>query len=108
MKLLRYGSVGRECPSILDPCGKVRDLSGVVDEIDGETVSPDGLARLHALDLESLPLANDVEPLGSCAGRPGKSICIGLHYADHAAETGAAVPKEPVVFLKATMILVNP
>jgi 2,4-diketo-3-deoxy-L-fuconate hydrolase len=108
MKLLRYGSVGRERPGILDRSGKVRDLSGVVNEIDGETVSPDGRARLHALDVESLPLATDVQRLGSCVARPGKFVCIGLNYADHAAETGAAVPKEPVVFLKATSAVSGP
>jgi 2,4-didehydro-3-deoxy-L-rhamnonate hydrolase len=108
MKLLRYGPLGRERPGIVDHCGTIRDLSGVVGEIDGSTISPGGLARLRVLDLESLPVATNIERLGSCVARPGKFICIGLNYADHAAETGADVPKEPVVFLKATSALSGP
>src|SRR5882672_8081448 len=108
MKLLRYGSMGRERPGIMDRSGTVRDLSGVVDDIDGTTVSPDGLARLRDLDLESLPIATDNERLGSCIARPGKFICVGLNYADHAAETGAAVPQEPILFLKATSAISGP
>ncbi len=108
MKLLRYGPVGRERPGIVDPSGAVRDLSGVVNEIDGAALSPDGLERLRLLDLTSLPLVSNVERLGSCVARPGKFICIGLNYADHAAETGADVPTEPVVFLKATSAVSGP
>jgi 2,4-diketo-3-deoxy-L-fuconate hydrolase len=108
MKLLRYGSAGRERPGIVDVSGTVRDLSGVVNDIDGGTITPTGLANLRALDLESLPVASDIERLGPCVARPGKFICIGLNYADHAAETGAAVPSEPVVFLKATSALSGP
>jgi 2,4-didehydro-3-deoxy-L-rhamnonate hydrolase len=108
MKLLRYGSAGRERPGTVDSSGAVRDLSGVVNDIDGAALSPSGLARLCALDVESLPLAADVERLGACVARPGKFICIGLNYADHAAETGVAVPEEPVVFLKATSAVSGP
>jgi 2,4-diketo-3-deoxy-L-fuconate hydrolase len=108
MKLLRYGPAGRERPGIVDSSGAVRDLSGVVNEIGGEALSPDGLARLRALDLASLPSVSNVERLGPCVARPGKFICIGLNYADHAAETGAEVPKEPVVFLKATSAVSGP
>lgn len=108
MKLLRYGSAGRERPGIVDGSGTVRDLSGVVNDIDGGTITPTGLANLRALDLESLPVATDIERLGPCVARPGKFICIGLNYADHAAETGVAVPSEPVVFLKATSALSGP
>jgi 2,4-didehydro-3-deoxy-L-rhamnonate hydrolase len=108
MRLLRYGSAGIERPGILDGNGVVRDLSGVVDDIDGAAISPRGLARLRALDLESLPMASDHARLGPCVSRPGKFICIGLNYADHAAETGAAVPTEPVVFLKATSAVSGP
>jgi 2,4-didehydro-3-deoxy-L-rhamnonate hydrolase len=108
MKLLRYGSAGRERPGMVDSSGAVRDLSGVVNEIDGATLSPSVLARLRALDVESLPLAGNVERLGACVARPGKFICIGLNYADHAAETGVAVPEEPVVFLKATSAVSGP
>jgi 2,4-didehydro-3-deoxy-L-rhamnonate hydrolase len=108
MKLLRYGSAGRERPGMVDSSGAVRDLSAVVNEIDGATLSPRELKRLRALDVESLPLVGDVERLGACVARPGKFICIGLNYADHAAETGAAVPEEPVVFLKATSAVSGP
>ena len=108
MKLLRYGPAGRERPGMVDSSGAVRDLSGVVKEIDGAALSPSELARLRALDAESLPLARDVERLGACVARPGKFICIGLNYADHAAEAGLAVPEEPVVFLKATSAVSGP
>jgi 2,4-diketo-3-deoxy-L-fuconate hydrolase len=108
MRLLRYGSAGNERPGILDRNGVVRDLSSVVDDIDGAAISPMGLARLRALDLGSLPMASDHGRLGPCVSRPGKFICIGLNYADHAAETGAAVPTEPVVFLKATSAVSGP
>jgi 2,4-diketo-3-deoxy-L-fuconate hydrolase len=108
MRLLRYGSAGDERPGILDRDGVVRDLSSVVDDIDGAAISPIGLARLRALDLGSLPKASDHGRLGACVSRPGKFICIGLNYADHAAETGAAVPTEPVVFLKATSAVSGP
>jgi 2,4-didehydro-3-deoxy-L-rhamnonate hydrolase len=108
MKLLRYGPVGGERPGILDSNGVVRDLSSVVDDIDGAALSPIGQARLRALDLGSLPIVSDHGRLGACVSRPGKFICIGLNYADHAAETGAAVPTEPVVFLKATSAVSGP
>lgn len=108
MKLLRYGSAGRERPGMVDSNGAIRDLGAAVSEIDGATLSPSGLKRLRALDAESLPLAGDVERLGACVARPGKFICIGLNYADHAAETGVAVPEEPVVFLKATSAVSGP
>ena len=108
MKLLRYGSAGRERPGMVDSSGAVRDLGAVVNEIDGATLSPSELKRLRALDVESLPLVGNVERLGACVARPGKFICIGLNYADHAAETGVAVPEEPVVFLKATSAVSGP
>lgn len=108
MKLVRYGAAGRERPGIVDSGGTVRDLSDIVNEIDGTTISPSGLAVLHALNLESLPMANGFERLGPCVARPGKFICIGLNYADHAAETGAEIPKEPVLFLKATSAVSGP
>jgi 2,4-diketo-3-deoxy-L-fuconate hydrolase len=108
MKLLRHGLVGSERPGILDSNGIVRDLSGVVDDIDGAALTPMVLSRLRALDLRSLPIVSDHDRLGACVSRPGKFICIGLNYADHAAETGAAVPTEPVVFLKATSAVSGP
>ncbi len=100
MKLLRYGPAGVEKPGMLDRDGKLRDLSAHVRDIDGGTVSPDSLAQLAAIDPASLPLIAGSPRLGACVARPLNFVCIGLNYADHAAETGAAIPKEPIVFLK--------
>ena len=108
MKLLRYGPKGREKPGILDKDGKIRDLSAHVADIAGEVLLPDSLKKLAALDPQSLPLANGDLRIGPCVGRMGKFICIGLNYADHAAESGAPIPKEPVVFMKATSAVCGP
>lgn len=107
MKLMRVGAAGREVPAILDASGVIRDLSGHVRDIAGETISPEGLADIARIDLSTLP---EVVPgrIGACVARTGKFICIGLNYSDHAAETGAAVPPEPVVFMKATSAIVGP
>jgi 2,4-diketo-3-deoxy-L-fuconate hydrolase len=104
MKLLRYGPLGAEKPGLLDQNGQVRDLSAHVPDIGGTALSPEALQRLAALDPASLPLVlgtpqKDLR-LGACVGGTRKFICIGLNYADHAAETGAAIPKEPVIFNK--------
>jgi 2,4-diketo-3-deoxy-L-fuconate hydrolase len=112
MKLLRYGPKGNEKPGILDTSGRVRDLTGLVDDIAGDVLTPEGLARLRAVDIETLPLVAGTPQqdlrLGACVGRIGKFICIGLNYADHAAETGAAIPAEPIVFNKWTSAIVGP
>ncbi|AMS39843.1 fumarylacetoacetate hydrolase family protein [Aminobacter sp. NyZ550] len=112
MKLLRYGPKGNEKPGILDRSGRVRDLSRHVDDIAGDVLTPEGLARLRTLDIETLPLVAGTPQqdlrLGACVGRIGKFICIGLNYADHAAETGAAIPPEPIVFNKWTSAIVGP
>ncbi|WP_102959472.1 ureidoglycolate lyase [Mangrovicella endophytica] len=108
MKLLRHGETGREKPGILDADGRIRDLSGHVTDIAGETLTPDGLARLKAIDPASLPLVEGSPRLGPCVGQVGKFICIGLNYSDHAAETGATVPPEPVMFMKPTSAIVGP
>ena len=108
MKLLRYGSPGSEKPGMLDSTGAIRDLSGVVPDIARETLSPDSLARLRKLDPASLPRVSGTPRLGPCVGQVGKFICIGLNYSDHAAESGMAVPKEPIVFMKATSCIVGP
>ncbi|RWR28361.1 FAA hydrolase family protein [Sinirhodobacter populi] len=108
MKLLRYGPPGQEKPGLLDPEGGIRDLSGHVADIAGEVLLPDGLARLAALDLADLPLVGGEPRLGPCVGRVGKFVCIGLNYADHAAETGAPIPREPVVFNKWISALSGP
>jgi 2-keto-4-pentenoate hydratase/2-oxohepta-3-ene-1,7-dioic acid hydratase in catechol pathway len=100
MKLLRYGDVGAEKPGLLDAEGAIRDLSGHVHDIDGAALAPESLATLAALDPASLPKVEGSPRIGACVVRPVNFVCIGLNYADHAAETGAAIPKEPIVFLK--------
>ena len=104
MKLLRYGPKGQEKPGILDGAGQIRDLSGHVADIGGAALSPAGLAAIAGLDIETLPVVagtpqQDIR-LGPCVGGTRKFICIGLNYADHAAETGAAIPAEPIIFNK--------
>jgi len=108
MKLLRYGSAGQEKPGLLDSTGAIRDLSGVVSDIAGDTLLPDSLAKLRKVDPASLPKVNGTPRIGPCVGRVGKFVCIGLNYSDHAAESGMAVPKEPIVFMKATSCIVGP
>ena len=107
MKLVRYGQVGQERPGLLDAQGRIRDLSAHVPDIAGPALLPATLDRLRALDAESLPLAASGR-IGACVGAVGKFICIGLNYSDHAAETGAAVPKEPILFNKWTSAIVGP
>jgi 2-keto-4-pentenoate hydratase/2-oxohepta-3-ene-1,7-dioic acid hydratase in catechol pathway len=108
MKLLRYGAPGAEKPGLLDSTGAIRDLSGTVPDISGETLLPESLARLRKIDAASLPRVSGTPRIGPCVGRVGKFICIGLNYSDHAAESGMAVPKEPIVFMKATSSIVGP
>ncbi len=108
MKLLRYGPAGAEKPGLLDAQGRIRDLSGIVDDIAGATLLPDGLARLRATDPASLPVVEGHPRLGPCVAGIGKFVCIGLNYADHAAESGHPVPDEPVIFMKATSAVCGP
>ncbi|HVZ30241.1 MAG TPA: fumarylacetoacetate hydrolase family protein [Asticcacaulis sp.] len=108
MKLLRFGPAGQEKPGLLDAAGKIRDLSGVVDDIAGEVLSDAGLKKLAAVDPASLPLAPEGVRYGPCVGRIGKFLCIGLNYADHAAESNLPVPEEPVLFMKATSAVIGP
>ena len=108
MKLLRYGPKGREKPGILDKDGKIRDLSAHVPDIAGSVLQPDSLKKLAALDPSQLPLASGELRIGPCVGKVGKFVCIGLNYADHAAETGAPIPKEPIIFMKATSAIIGP
>ncbi|WP_368565177.1 fumarylacetoacetate hydrolase family protein [Pseudoxanthomonas sp. UTMC 1351] len=108
MKLLRYGESGREKPGLLDSQGKIRDLSGVVNDIAGYALSADGLAKLRVLDPASLPEVPGTPRLGPPVGQVGKFICVGLNYADHAAESGMAVPEQPVIFMKATTAICGP
>lgn len=108
MKLVRFGARGAEKPGILDADGTIRDLSGVVGDIAGATLSDGGLDQLRGLDLAGLPAVEAATRLGPCVGGTGKFICIGLNYADHAAESGLAVPSEPVIFMKATSAICGP
>ncbi|RJT45104.1 fumarylacetoacetate hydrolase family protein [Rahnella woolbedingensis] len=108
MKLLRYGNAGSERPGLLDNNGKLRDLSAHVADISGDFLQPETLDKLRKLDPQSLPLVSGDPRLGACVGNVGKFICIGLNYADHAAETGAEIPKEPVIFSKWTSAIVGP
>jgi 2-keto-4-pentenoate hydratase/2-oxohepta-3-ene-1,7-dioic acid hydratase in catechol pathway len=108
VKLLRFGLPGRERPGILDANGRIRSLEGVIPDLAGEAISPTGLEILRALDPARLPIVEGPVRLGPCVAGVGKFICIGLNYADHAAETGAQVPSEPVMFMKATSAISGP
>ncbi|EKF44569.1 5-oxopent-3-ene-1,2,5-tricarboxylate decarboxylase [Nitratireductor indicus C115] len=108
MKLLRYGEPGAEKPGMLDAGGRIRDLSGVIGDIDGKAIAPASLQKLAALDPASLPLVDGEPRLGPCVAGVGKFVCIGLNYADHAAESKLDLPKEPVVFLKANSAICGP
>jgi 2-keto-4-pentenoate hydratase/2-oxohepta-3-ene-1,7-dioic acid hydratase in catechol pathway len=108
MKLLRYGPPGAEKPGLLDSSGAIRDLSGVIPDISGETLLPQSISGLRKLDPDSVPRVSGKPRIGPCVGRVGKFICIGLNYSDHAAESGMPVPSEPIVFMKATSCIVGP
>ena len=108
MKLLRFGSPGKEKPGLLDDSGTIRDLSGLVDDISEETLLPENLEKLRNIDTLSLPEVNDESRLGPCIGKIGKFICIGLNYSDHAEETGGTVPPEPIIFAKFNSAICGP
>jgi ureidoglycolate lyase len=108
MKLVRYGEVGKEKPGILDSAGAIRDLSSVVSDIDGASITPEGLTKIRAADPNSLPKVSGNPRIGAPVGGVGKFIAIGLNYADHAKEANLPIPKEPVVFMKATSCIVGP
>ncbi|RWU19155.1 ureidoglycolate lyase [Pseudomonas alkylphenolica] len=108
MKLLRYGEKGAEKPGLLDASQRIRDLSGVLADISGAALEPTSLAKLASLDPDSLPLVEGTPRIGPCVGNIGKFICIGLNYADHAAEAGMAVPSEPIIFNKWTSAICGP
>ena len=108
MKLLRYGPRGQEKPGILDADGAIRDLSGHVGDIDGAAITAEGLKKIAAIDVSSLPKVSGNPRLGACVAGVGKFICIGLNYSDHAAETGSPVPPEPIIFMKATSAICGP
>ena len=108
MKLLRYGNPGQEKPGMLDQNGMIRDLSNIVEDIAGDVLLPEGLEKLKNLDPGSLPAIEGSPRLGACVSGIGKFICIGLNYSDHAEETGASVPSEPIIFSKATSAVCGP
>ena len=108
MKLLRYGPAGQEKPGLLDSNNQIRDLSGIVPDIAREALLPDALDRLRKLDPATLPVVKGAQRIGPCVGQVGKFICVGLNYSDHAAESGMAVPAEPILFMKATSSIVGP
>lgn len=108
MRLLRYGPAGQEKPGMLDNTGALRDLSGVVPDIAGDVLLPASIAHLRAIDPSTLPRVTGVPRIGPCVGGVGKFICIGLNYSDHAAESGMAVPAEPILFFKATSAISGP
>jgi ureidoglycolate lyase len=105
---MRIGAQGAEKPALLASDGTIRDLSGLVEDIAGETLTPAGLERLRSADIKNLPTLDSSERIGPCVGRVGKFICVGLNYADHAAESGLALPSEPVIFMKATSAICGP
>lgn len=108
MKLLRYGQPGAERPALVDAQGNLRDLSDAIDDLAGSALSPASLDKLRQLNVDALPKVAGTPRIGACVGNVGKFICIGLNYADHAAETGAEIPKEPVIFSKWTSAIVGP
>ena len=101
MKLVRYGAAGREKPGLIDGEGHIRDLSGLVPDVAGEALSPKSLAKLAKVKADKLPPVRGNPRIGPCVGKVGNFIAIGLNYADHAAEAGLPVPKEPIIFNKA-------
>lgn len=108
MKLLRFGQNGSEKPGLLDTDGNIRDLSGIIPDVAGTALSDNKLDEIRALDPSTLPLVEGNPRIGACVGQVGKFICIGLNYADHAAEAGMDLPEEPVIFFKATSAICGP
>lgn len=108
MKLVRYGAVGQEKPGMIDSNGTLRDISAHVADITGATIGDQSIAKLRALDPNSLPAVDGSPRIGACVGNIGKFMCIGLNYADHAAETGADIPEHPILFMKANSAITGP
>ncbi len=108
MKLVRYGAIGHERPAILDASGTLRDLSAIVPDIAGNALTPEGLAKIKAIDPATLPAVEGNPRIGACVGAVGKFVCVGLNYTDHAEESGMAIPDEPVLFMKPTSCIVGP
>ena len=108
MKFLRCGSAGNEKPAVLDKNKKIRDISSYIQDFDPQNINFNILEKLKKINLESLPEISSNERIGSCISKPGKFVAIGLNYSDHAAETGAKIPTEPIVFMKATSSIIGP
>lgn len=108
MKLVRYGTVGKEKPGMIDNAGGLRDLSSIVHDLDAQALSNDGVAQLAHLDPQQLPLVQGAPRYGTPVAHVGKMICVGMNYAEHAAETNAPVPEQPVIFMKATSAIIGP
>ena len=108
MKLLRVGNKGKEKPAVLDTNSKIRDLSSVIKDLTPDNLTHSTIEKLKSLDLGNLPELSNSERIGSCISNPGKFVAIGLNYSDHAEETGAKVPSEPIVFMKATSCVNGP
>ena len=108
MKLLRVGPKGKEKPAVLDKNGKIRDISSHINDLDPDHLNFETINKLNEINFETLPELSTSERIGSCITMPGKFIGIGLNYSDHAAETGAKPPSEPIVFMKATSSINGP
>ena len=108
MKLLRFGQPGRERPGIIDEKGRIRDLSDIISDITGDTFERENIKKLNSINLNDFPLVDKNTRIGPCISGVGKFICIGLNYSDHAAESGMDVPKEPIIFFKATSAICGP
>lgn len=108
MKLVRYGAAGEERPGVIDSDGNVRDLSGHVEDVNGDALAPSSIEKLQGIDVGSLPAVDGAPRIGACVAGVGKLIAIGLNYADHAEEAGLRVPPEPIVFMKATSSICGP
>lgn len=108
MKLLRYGKIGQEKPGIIDDDGLIRDLSSVINDVEGKTITPESLSQLAKIDYTDLPIVSNKTRIGPCVNKVGKFICIGLNYSDHAKETGAIVPPEPTIFAKFPSAICGP
>ena len=108
MKLLRFGELGKERPGVLDKDGQIRDLSGHIDDVSGSFLNEISIDKIKNINFENLPAVEGTPRLGTCVSGIGKFMCIGLNYADHAAETGADIPEHPILFMKANSAIVGP
>jgi 2-keto-4-pentenoate hydratase/2-oxohepta-3-ene-1,7-dioic acid hydratase in catechol pathway len=108
MKLLRFGNIGEEKPGAIDSNGIIRDLSDIINDVDGQSINDDALENLRQINLKSLPAVSNSTRIGPCIGNVEKFLSIGLNYSDHAAETGLPIPEHPILFLKATSSIVGP